>query len=121
MHRSLVQPSSPVPPLDEEAEVARGPSRLRWALVLSALVLAGVLLAVAGWLESEQRAILSLEPSARAALFQETWEGFEQLCVEGPRDAFVERCREQAHFLQLFPECKGTCVEQARLRTRAFR
>ncbi len=87
-----------------------------WALVLGAL-----LAAVIGWLSAERRAVLSMAPAPRAALFQKSWEGFERLCQADRSDAFADRCREQARFLLLFPECDGACQARARLHTGAFR
>ncbi|MCY1017973.1 hypothetical protein [Pyxidicoccus sp. MSG2] len=101
--------------------MTRGPSRRWGAGVLGALVLGALLFAISGWWVSERRAIHSMEPAAREALFQQSWKGFEQLCLKDPSDAFLDRCHDQARFLLLFPECQGACLEQARLRTRALR
>lgn len=92
-----------------------------WKDLLSILALGASLALVVGWLGSERRAVLSLEPDERALVFRESWDGFQRLCSAPSQSGLIPRCREQARFLLLFPECQGACQEQARLHGRALR
>ncbi|WP_426734148.1 hypothetical protein [Myxococcus faecalis] len=92
-----------------------------WRDLLCILALGASLALVVGWLGSERRAVLSLEPEERALVFQESWDGFQRLCSASSPPGLSARCREQARFLLLFPECQGACQEQARLQGRALR
>ncbi|TQF16642.1 hypothetical protein FJV41_07420 [Myxococcus llanfairpwllgwyngyllgogerychwyrndrobwllllantysiliogogogochensis] len=116
-HLSVVS-SSP------DSAVEREPATLArpwWKDLLWVLALGGALATMVGWLASERRAVLSLEPDARAAVFDDAWAGFQRLCSTPMHTGLVPRCREQARFLLLFPECQGACQEQARLHGRALR
>ncbi len=71
-----------------------------------------VLLLVAGlfWvLGAEQRAINTMEPGKRVAVFQQSFATFESLCGEYPGEALMSNCRRQARFLRRFPECDVVC------------
>ncbi|WP_044278278.1 hypothetical protein [Myxococcus stipitatus] len=117
-HLSAVPP----PPLDDATPPE--PTSLAspwWKDLVRVFLLGGAMAAVVGWLASERRAVLSLEPEARAAAFQEEWAGFQRLCAGPTHQGFVPRCREQARFLLNFPECQGDCQELARLHGRALR
>lgn len=92
-----------------------------WKDLLWVLGLGVALAAVVGWLASERRAVLTLEPQDRAAVFDDAWAGFQRLCSAPLHTGLVPRCREQARFLLLFPECQGECREQARVLGRALR
>jgi hypothetical protein len=60
----------------------------------------------------EQRALEKMDPQARAALYEETWRGFRTLCQQQASPALAPRCREQAKFLQRFPECDVACRQE---------
>jgi len=91
----------------------KGPAWPRQRVLLLGGLLAVVLLLLLAWaLTSEQRAIDNMEPQARAALFQETWQGFQTLCQPQVASALVSRCQQQAQFLLKFPECDGACRQQ---------
>ncbi len=72
-------------------------------------------------LTAEQRAIDSMEPQARAALFRDTWQSFQTLCQKQPAPALASRCSDQALFLQRFPECDEACHQQLDSFTRPSR
>jgi|GEM_PF-6878684 len=119
----------PKPPLSIVSSVpdsSTGPESLSlarpwWKDLLWMLGLGVALAAMVGWLASERRAVLTLEPEARAAVFDDAWAGFQRLCSAPLHTGLVPRCREQARFLLLFPECQGACLEQARVHGRALR
>jgi len=102
-------PSSPSKPF-----APGGLARPWWKDLLAMVALGAVLALLVGWLASERRAVLAMEPAAREAVFREAWEGFQRLCVETREAALRARCREEARFLLLFPECQGACREQGR-------
>ncbi|WP_147444990.1 hypothetical protein [Corallococcus sp. CA053C] len=58
---------------------------------------------------SDRHGVQGLTPTDRAALFQQTWDSFHSLCEEKEASGFTRRCREQARFLLLFPECDDAC------------
>jgi hypothetical protein len=58
---------------------------------------------------SERRELQGLSPEERAALYQRTSDGFRALCEGAHGKDFLERCRQQARFLQDFPECDDAC------------
>ncbi|MCP3099259.1 hypothetical protein LZ198_10290 [Myxococcus sp. K15C18031901] len=103
-----------VPPRPRPPAAPGGLARPYWKDLLAMVALGCALALVVGWLASERRAVMSLEPAARAAVFRESWEGFQRLCVKTREPALVPRCREEARFLLLFPECQDTCRELAR-------
>lgn len=79
------------------------------------LAVLAVVLLVAGlfWaLGAEQRAIDSMKPGKRAAVFQQSFASFEALCREDPGGALTSDCRRQARFLGQFPECGAACHER---------
>ncbi|WP_163867777.1 hypothetical protein [Myxococcus eversor] len=113
-----VESSSPDPVTEPEpASLARP----WWKDLLWMLGLGVALAAMVGWLASERRAVLTLEPESRAAVFDDAWASFQRLCSAPLHTGLVPRCREQARFLLLFPECQGACREQAQLHGRALR
>lgn len=80
-----------------------------------AMVLVPLLLLVAWvwWLGAERRAIRALPALERAALFEHTMRGFDDLCVP-PRSGLEQHCRRQASFLVSFPECDEHCLSVTR-------
>jgi hypothetical protein len=63
-------------------------------------------------LTAEQRALEKMEPQARAALFHETWESFQAVCIPQAASGLGGRCQQEAQFLLKFPECNAACREQ---------
>ena len=93
---------------------AEAPMRHR-TLGRIAMVLVPLLLLVVWvwWLGAERRAIRSLPPTERSALFEHTMRGFEDLCMP-PRNGLEQHCRRQASFLVNFPECDEHCLSLTR-------
>jgi hypothetical protein len=110
---SLKTVPGPQPGLPSSSQ-PQGRARLRRpaSLLLVALLIIGVLLVLARALSSEQRALEKMDPQTRAALFQETWQGFQTLCQPQPAAGLASRCQEQAQFLLKFPECNAACRGQ---------
>jgi hypothetical protein len=84
-------------------------------LVRIAIVVGPLLLLVAWvwWLGAERRAVRALPASERAALFDQTMHGFDDLCVP-PRIGLERHCRREASFLLNFPECDQHCLSVTR-------
>ena len=78
----------------------------RIAMVLVPMVL---LVVWVWWLGAERRAVRALPPAERAALFDQTMRGFEDLCAP-PRNGLEQHCRREASFLLYFPECDEHCL-----------
>ncbi|RKH03315.1 hypothetical protein D7V97_26685 [Corallococcus sp. CA053C] len=75
-----------------------------------------VLLGVFLWLQGgENRALNAMSPSQRQALFQETRDEFQELCLlpDGGTTRFPKRCAQHADFLVRFPECDDACKQEA--------
>ncbi len=103
----LSRPKLPSP------EAPEGPVWSRRRVILWGGLFLLLLLAVVIYdLTAERRAIEKMEPQARAALYQETWKSFRTLCQEQASLALASRCREQAQFIQSFPECDEACRQQ---------
>lgn len=84
-----------------------GCGRLATRLALGTALLAGTLLWL--WmLTAERRAVRSLPPERRAAVYAGRLRAFEVTC-EPPRAGLEGRCRDEARFLELFPECDARC------------
>jgi hypothetical protein len=81
-------------------------------LILGVLLIAALVFFLVRALTAERRAIQEMDPQARAALFQETWQGFQALCQPQADPALSGRCEQQARFLQEFPECDEACRQQ---------
>jgi hypothetical protein len=95
------------------ADVPEGPVWSRRRVLLWGGLVLLLLLALGLYdLTAERRAIEKMEPQARAALYQETWKSFRTLCQEQTSLALASRCREQAQFIQSFPECDEACRQQ---------
>jgi hypothetical protein len=103
---SLPLPGSRLPD-DSQPEQSFKP--VRHALLWGILALLLVLILWLRALTAEQRAISNMEPQARAKLFRETWQGFQTLCQQQMDTALVSHCRQQARFLEKFPECDKSC------------
>lgn len=72
-----------------------------------------LLVALLLWsLTAERRALINMEPQARARLFQEESESFHHLCQEPIQPALSAHCRQKARFLGLFPECGPECQQE---------
>lgn len=77
----------------------------------STLLALGVLGAIAFWIWSagaERRALRSLPPAERQAVYGRTLENFRAVCASGDL-ALDEYCRGQAQILLAFPECDVSC------------
>lgn len=61
------------------------------------------------------REIRHLPDSQRTALYQRTLETLRSPCSHAGGDALSDFCREQAEFIQRFPECDDACRELAAL------
>jgi hypothetical protein len=102
------RPFPPPPPLPGPEQPSLAHPRWLELLILVPAILLGS--ALVFWaLTAEERALRKMEPSARAALFSQTWRGFQSLCGEAPEPGLHPRCQEQARFLQRFPECEDAC------------
>lgn len=89
---------------------AGGSGRLRKVVVglAIALGLAGAI-AYAVWRQgAERRALGSLPPDERRALFLRTRQDLESVCANPP-EALREHCRRQAELLSQLPECDAGC------------
>ncbi|RYZ36406.1 MAG: hypothetical protein EOO71_31950 [Myxococcaceae bacterium] len=71
------------------------------------LMLVGVFL----WLQGgENRALNAMSPSQRQALFRETRDEFEELCLpDGGGTRFPRKCGQLADFITNFSECDAAC------------
>lgn len=109
----LTTAPSPQPRLSREPQ-PQGRAWLRRpaSLLLGALLIIAVLGVLARALSSEQRALEKMDTQTRAALFQETWQGFKTLCQPQPAPGLSSRCQEQAQFLLKFPDCDAACRDQ---------
>jgi cytochrome b pre-mRNA-processing protein 3 len=111
----------PQPKLPGDAEPEGLASPWRHVLLWGGLLVILLLIVLVRSLTAEQRAIENMEPQARAALYRETWQGFESLCQEQVDAALASRCRQQAQFLLQFPECDEACRERLLPFIRALR
>ncbi|RKG74290.1 hypothetical protein [Corallococcus terminator] len=75
---------------------------LLWTLAAVALVSTG----------AERRSVQRMTPLERAAVFLRASDTFRLLCESPLASDFTSRCREQARFLGLFPECDDACRER---------
>jgi hypothetical protein len=95
----------------------RGDRDLAWK-VLAPLFLLALALAWFWSLGAERRAIGSMEPAQRRAVYEQAFGEVQRLCGAGPRgDALEKRCQEQIQFVLQFPECDVSCQELARSHT----
>jgi hypothetical protein len=95
----------------------RGDRDLAWK-VLAPLFLVALALAWFWSLGAERRAIGSLAPAERRAVYDQAFGEVQRLCGAGPRDDALERrCQEQIQFVLQFPECDARCQEIARSHT----
>lgn len=99
----------PRPRLPDDSQPERSFRPGRHALLWGALAIATVLILWLRALTAEQQAINNMDPQARAALFQEIWLSVQTLCQPQTDPALDSRCREQARFLEKFPECGKSC------------
>lgn len=87
---------------------------LAWK-VLAPLFLLALALAWFWSLGAERRAIQSMEPAERRAVYEQSFGELQILCGTAPRgDALEKRCLEQVLFILKFPECDARCDEIAR-------
>lgn len=95
-------------------ELAPAPDRwLRRGTWIGVVLL--LLVGVFFWLQGgENRALNALAPSQRQALFQETHDEFQELCLltDGGTTRFPKRCAQHADFLVRFPECDDACKQE---------
>jgi hypothetical protein len=89
-----------------------GEKKVHRVMVLVAIALVVVLAGVLWMVGAEQRAIDSMEPGKRAAVFQQSYASFDALCHEDPGGPLTSDCRRQALFLRQFPECGAGCHER---------
>lgn len=99
----------PGPRLPNDSQPERSFRPFRHAVLWGSLVVIVVLILWLRALTAEQRAINSMDPQARAKLFQETWQGVQTLCRQQMDPSLVPRCRQEAQFLLKFPECDESC------------
>lgn len=92
------------PPTRNEKRVRQG---VTLGIVL--LVLAGVWAYLQG---GENRAINAMSPAQREALFQETRDSFDLMCLGDAGPRLLRRCQKQAEFIQRFPECDEACRQE---------
>ncbi len=84
--------------------------RARTATVLATLVLLAATLLWLFRLDATRCATTELPRAERAAIYHSHVAAFRTLCGERPRSDGLERqCRDQALFLQGFPECDARC------------
>jgi len=96
-------------PPDVGPGLSRGRRRsyLRVAWWLGALLLLGFILY---WGQGEERrALMAMEPAARATFFQRDFATFKSTCLGNPEGGLLADCRARARFLRLFPECDAAC------------
>ena len=99
---------------DHDEQAARRKSRRIAAVV----ALAGAILAaLAVWSRSggeETRALEQLSAAERRALYERTLHTLQSTCAPQTRPAgLTGYCREQAEFIERFPECDQTCRKLA--------
>lgn len=93
---------------EEEEEAADRRERiLMWTLI--AITLVGILTWIAWSLSAERRAIAGLPAEERGRIFAHTRETVETMCRDPSEPSLRSRCREQAEFLLMFPECDRDC------------
>src|SRR5437868_346405 len=98
---SLPLPRSRLP---DDLQPERSFTPWRYALLVGILAVVMVLILWLRALTAEQRAITHMDPQARAKLFQESWQGVQTLCQPQMDSALGSHCRQQAQFLEKFPE-----------------
>ncbi|MBE4750496.1 hypothetical protein G4177_20205 [Corallococcus sp. ZKHCc1 1396] len=94
-------------------ELAPAPDRwVRRGTWISIVLL--VLVGVFMWLQGgEDRALNAMSPSQRQALFRETRDEFEELCLpDGGGSRYPRKCAQLAEFLTHFSECDSACLGQ---------
>jgi hypothetical protein len=108
-HLHLVSdaPAAPAPPGGTPA-----PRRTHWAI--GGLVAAAAIALIVVHGGSESRAMGSLAPVERAALFHRTMDTLTGVCAGEGRHQIRGLCREQAQLALLFPECDAACQATAR-------
>jgi len=90
----------------------RGDGDLR--LFLCALALIALFGLSTWWGDRDLRALSTLPPGQRVALYQRTLENLQTVCA-GPDAGKVEAfCREQAELALRLPECDAACGRLAR-------
>jgi hypothetical protein len=83
---------------------------LIWAVGALSFVLLSVWL---GWsLSAERRALDRMVPEQRRVIYEHTMESVRSLCQPPMSGDLRSRCRDQAEFLRLFPECGADCQRQ---------
>jgi hypothetical protein len=89
--------------------------------VVSAILAIAVALLLLTWLwqyGAERRAVLSLPPAERAAVFARELANFKTLCTSPAHaDSLADQCRAKASFLREFPECDSACAQIIGART----
>ncbi|MBF5045246.1 hypothetical protein FGE12_22770 [Aggregicoccus sp. 17bor-14] len=108
MNSPHVSPRRVIQPVLSERSM--GPRLGRMGVALLLLVLFGGFFLL--WqTRGEQRAVGTLTPAQRTAVFQEALGRYKVLCKDGGTPAVRAECTEQARYLRLFPECDGACKD----------
>jgi hypothetical protein len=98
---------APVP-----AGLALATRRALWILgPLAALLIFAVVFLRAG---DQERALRSLPPAERAALYHRTLDNLRSVCAGEGKYELRDLCRGQAQLALLFPECDAACRATAR-------
>jgi hypothetical protein len=61
------------------------------------------------WQGEPEREVRSMPAAERRALYQRTLETLQNTCARAQGPTVREHCREQATFIELFPECNNPC------------
>jgi hypothetical protein len=96
------------------------PARVRllaWVVAAAVAVATAIAVLVALRVPSaEQRALSSMAPDERRAVYERAMENLKVLCGQGPRtDALERECADQIRFVLQFPECDEACRSIARM------
>ena len=96
-----------VKPPEDDSKRERRERWLIWGMsLLSALTLVGWMI----WSgTAERRAIAKMPVEQRQLIYEHTLESVRAMCADRSDDDIRQRCREQAEFLLVFPECQDEC------------
>ncbi|MFN7135412.1 MAG: hypothetical protein ACK4N5_25285, partial [Myxococcales bacterium] len=82
---------------------------------VAAVLLVYLSLALVDWKSSlEQRAVRALPTAVRQQLFEHALLTVQVLCFGRADAAFAPRCRSEAAFVEMFPECDDACRARVR-------